>query len=118
MKGTIASNIGEINIDPEVIARYAGMTAMSCFGIVGMSKVSISKGIARLLKRDSLTKGINVYIEDNEIALDFHLIVAYGVNISAVSRNLCENVRYKVEQFTGLKVNDIKIYIEGVRIID
>lgn len=119
MKGTIASRMGEIQITPDVIATYAGTTAIECFGIVGMAKVSVRDGgIARLLKRESLTKGINVIIENNEIHLDFHVIVAYGVSIQAVADNLIENVRYKVEEYTGMSVKDVRIFVEGVRVID
>ena len=46
------------------------------------------------------------------------MIVAYGVSIFTVSDNLVSSVRYEVEQFTGLKVKKIQIYVEGVRIID
>ena len=57
-------------------------------------------------------------IEDNHISLDFHVIVAYGISISAVADNLIENVKYKVEEFTGMTVDKINIYVEGVRVID
>ena len=57
-------------------------------------------GLVRLLKKDSLTHGIQVTISDNnEITLNFHVIVAYGVNILSVSDNLMSNVKYKVEEF-------------------
>lgn len=75
-------------------------------------------GLVRLLKKESLTHGINVDIEDNHISLDFHVIVAYGISISAVADNLIENVKYKVEEFTGMTVDKINIYVEGVRVID
>ena len=71
-----------------------------------------------LLKRESLTHGINVNIQDNHITIDFHVIVAYGISISAVADNLIENVKYKVEEFTGMTVDKIKIFVEGVRAID
>ena len=119
MNGTIPSKLGEIQINPDVIATYAGTTAIECFGIVGMAKVSYqSGGLVKLLKRESFTKGIMVKIEDNEILLDFHVIVSYGVSIKAVADNLIENVRYKVEEYTGMKVKNVKIYVEGVRVID
>ena len=57
-------------------------------------------------------------VQDNHISIDFHVIVAYGVSISAVSDNLIENVKYKVEEFTGMTVDKINIYVEGVRVID
>ena len=101
-----------------MIAIYAGMTAVECFGIVGMAAISMKDGLVRLLKKESLTHGINVDIEDNHISLDFHVIVAYGISISAVADNLIENVKYKVEEFTGMTVDKINIYVEGVRVID
>ena len=57
-------------------------------------------------------------INDNKISIDFHVIVSYGVSISAVSDNLIESVKYRVEEFTGMEVEKINIYVEGVRVID
>ena len=65
-----------------------------------------------------ILKGINVTINDNAIEIDFHVIVSYGVSISTVADNLIENVKYKVEEFTGMPVEKINIYVEGVRVID
>lgn len=46
------------------------------------------------------------------------MIVAYGVNIPVVSENLIDSVRYQVEEFTGMKIGKIDIFVEGVRVID
>ena len=114
MKGCMSTELGIITIAPEVIAKYAGTVAVECFGIVGMAAVSV-----KVLKKESLTHGIQVEIsEDNKITLNFHVIVSYGVSISAVTDNLISNVKYKVEEFTGMTVDKINIYIEGVRVID
>ena len=119
MKGSMSTDLGIITIDPEVIAKYAGSVAVECFGIVGMAAVSMKDGLVKLLKKESLTKGIQVGISDeNRITLNFHVVVAYGVSISAVTDNLISNVKYKVEEFTGMSVDKINIYIEGVRVID
>ena len=119
MKGSMSTDLGIITIDPEVIAKYAGSVAVECFGIVGMAAVSMNDGLVKLLKKESLTKGIQVGISDeNKITLNFHVVVAYGVSISAVTDNLISNVKYKVEEFTGMSVDKINIYIEGVRVID
>ncbi|SEW27984.1 Asp23/Gls24 family envelope stress response protein [[Clostridium] fimetarium] len=119
MKGHIDSQLGNILIDPEVIAKYAGSTAVECFGIVGMAAVSVKDGLVKLLKGDSLTRGISVIVdENNKLEIDFHVIVSYGVSISTVSDNLIQNVKYKVEEFTGLEIKRINIFVEGVRVID
>ena len=118
MNGRIDSGLGQIVIDTDVIATYAGSVAVECFGIIGMAAVSMKDGLVKLLRRDSL-HGINVRItEDNKIRLDFHVIVAYGVNISTIADNLVSNVKYKVEAFTGLEIEKINIFVEGVRAID
>ena len=57
MKGKISNQLGEIQIGPEVIALYAGTTAVECFGIVGMAAVSMKDGLVKLLKKESLTHG-------------------------------------------------------------
>ncbi|MCI9616139.1 Asp23/Gls24 family envelope stress response protein [Lachnospiraceae bacterium 62-26] len=119
MKGCMSTDLGIITIDPEVIAKYAGTVAVECFGIVGMATVSMKDGLVHLLKKESLTRGITVAISDeNHISINFHIIVAYGVSISAVTENLISNVKYRVEEFSGMPVDKINIYIEGVRVID
>ena len=118
MKGKIDSAWGEVAIDPEVIATYAGSVAVECFGIVGMAAVNMKDGLVKILKRDSLKHGINVRIEDNRISIDFHVIVAYGINIETIANNLIESVKYRLEEATGMKVENIRVIVEGVRIID
>ncbi|HIZ23811.1 MAG TPA: Asp23/Gls24 family envelope stress response protein [Candidatus Blautia faecigallinarum] len=119
MKGRIDSGLGQIVIDTDVIATYAGSVAVECFGIIGMAALSMKDGLVKLLRKDSLKHGIHVVItEENTIRLDFHVIVAYGVNISTIADNLISNVKYKVEAFTGMEISKINIYVEGVRPID
>ena len=119
MKGSMSTDLGIITVNPEVIAKYAGSVAVECVGIVGMAAVNMKDGLVRLLKKDSLTHGIQVEIsDDNALTLNFHVIVAYGVNILSVSDNLMSNVKYKVEEFTGMTVEKINIFVEGVRVID
>ena len=115
---SMKTHMGSITIDREVISQYAGSVAMECFGIVGMAGVNMKDGLVKLLKMDSMTRGIVVAMENNKLVLDFHVIVAYGVSILAVSENLISNVKYKVEEFTGIEIEKINIFVEGVRVID
>ncbi len=113
------THIGKISIDNDVIAQYAGDVAYECFGIVGMAGVNMSEGIVKLLRKDAMTKGINVSVsKEGKLSIDFHVIVSYGVNIRTVCDNLIQSVRYRVEDFTGMEVEKINIYVEGVRLID
>ena len=117
MKGSsMNTHMGNITVDKEVIAQYAGTVATECFGIVGMG-ITV-KDVVKLLRKDNLSKGITVTINNNKLTLDFHVIVSYGVSILAVSDNLIDNVKYKVEAFTGMEIEKINIFVEGVRVID
>jgi len=118
MKGTFVTGLGEILVDDDVIAKCAGASACECFGIVGMSAISVRDGLAKLLKVENLANGVNVTVENNKLLIDLHVIVSYGVNIPSVCENLIENVKYRVEDTTGLEVKSINIYVEGVRVID
>ena len=84
-----------------------------------MAAITMKDGLVKLLRIDSLKHGISVKItDDNKIRLNFHVIVAYGVNISTIADNLVNNVKYKVEAFTGMEIEKIYIMVEGVRAID
>ena len=119
MKGSsMNTHLGNIIIDNDVIAQYAGSVAVECFGIVGMAGVSVKDGLVRLLKMDSITRGINISYEKDKLVLDFHVIVAYGVSVLTVADNLISNVKYRVEEFTGMEIGKVNIFVEGVRVID
>ena len=121
MKSSVDTHLGSIQIDKRVIAQYAGTVANECFGIIGMANVNVKDGLVRLLKLNSadLCRGIRVYMLDNgKLGLVFHVIVSYGVSIQAVVDNLVNNVKYKVEEFTGLEIGKIDVYVEDVKVID
>lgn len=115
---TIPTQKGKIIISSDVIAQYAGCVAMSTSGIVGMAAVSIHDGMYRLLKKESLRKGVSVSITDNTISIDFHVMVAFGINIRSISDNVISSVVYEIEQFTGLVVKEVNLYVEGIKMID
>lgn len=113
------THMGNISIDNEVIAQYAGSVAMECFGIVGMAGINVRDGVFGLLKKESMTRGINVSLTpEGKLVIDFHVIVSYGVNIPTVADNLIDSVRYKVEEFTGLEIEKMNVFVEGVKVID
>ena len=119
MKGHMENQYGKIIIDPDVIAQYAGSVAVGCFGIVGMAAVNMKDGLVKLLKKDYLSHGIEVdFDEEGKLIIDFHVIVAYDISIETIADNLMNTVKYKVEEFTGMKIGKINIFVEGVRVID
>lgn len=118
MKGSMDTHMGSILVDSAVVADYAGSIALDCVGVVGMAAVNVKDGFVGLLKKESMSKGITVSVENNKMTLNLHIIVAFGVSIMAVSNNLMSEVKYKVEQFTGLDVERVNVFVEGVKVVE
>ena len=118
MKGQMDTERGKIFVDEDVLAKYAGSAAVECFGVVGMASVNVRDGFVKLLKKDNLRHGVNVSVADGKLMIELHIIVAYEVSILAVAQNLVDNVKYKVEEYTGMEVGKITVCVEGVRVIN
>jgi len=94
----------------------AGLAATDCYGIVGMAAKSMKDGLVHLLKKESLTKGVRLTMNDEYMTINLYIIVEYGTNINAIADSLKSNVKYRVEEQAGLPVGEINIFIEGIRI--
>ena len=107
---------GNIIIDDQVFATLAGLAAMECYGVVGMASKNATEGIFELLKREQLTKGIKVTAVEDKINIDLYIVLQYGVKISVVADNIISRIKYSVENFSGVYVNNVNIFVQGVRV--
>ena len=101
---TIKTDLGYIEITNEVIAGIAGYAASSCFGVKGMTIRSVSDGLAHLLRRESLSRGVRITEDSNG-----------GINIASVCHSIINEVRYHVERLTSIDVHNIDIYVESIK---
>ncbi|HHY71510.1 MAG TPA: Asp23/Gls24 family envelope stress response protein [Thermoanaerobacterales bacterium] len=104
---------GSIKIADDVVGVIAGLAATEVEGVAGMSG-GIVGGIAEILGRKNLSKGVKVEVGEKEAAVDLYMIVNYGVRIPEVAWNVQENVKKAIENMTGLSVVEINIHIQGV----
>ncbi len=119
MTQQIQSDLGSINISEEVIGTICGVAAMECYGLVGMAARNVQEGISELLRKDYYERGVDVQFVDPEtISITLFIIVEYGVKISEVARNIQERVKYAIEDSLGLRVANIDIRVQGVRVTD
>ena len=104
---------GSIKIADDVVGVIAGLAATEVEGVAGMSG-GIVGGIAEILGRKNLSKGVKVEVGEKEATVDLYMIVNYGVRIPEVAWNVQENVKKAIENMTGLSVVEINIHIQGV----
>ncbi|WP_085524016.1 Asp23/Gls24 family envelope stress response protein [Tuberibacillus sp. Marseille-P3662] len=111
----LATDYGQIDVAPDVVATIAGGAAIDCYGIVGMaSQRQLKDGLTELLGRDNFSKGIVVHQNDDELNIDMYIIVSYGTKISEVANNVQTKVKYTLDQMLGVQVDAINIFIQGV----
>jgi uncharacterized alkaline shock family protein YloU len=109
------SELGELRIANEVVAVIAGLAATEVDGVAGMSG-GIAGGIAEMLGRKNLTKGVKVEVGEHQAAVDLYVIVEYGVRIPDVFWSIQQNVKRAIETMTGLNVVEVNVHIQGVHL--
>ena len=111
----ITNDMGNISITSEVFMNLAGDAATSCFGVKGMAGRSKEGGPLQLLRRESMSKGVDVrFNDDGSISLELHIGVDHGVNICAGSRSIMNEVSYKLSKSTGVAVKKVDVYIDTI----
>ena len=111
----IINDRGRISITSEVFTNLAGDAATSCFGVKGMAGRSKEGGPLQLLRRESMSKGVDVrFNDDGSISLELHIGVDHGVNISAVSNSIMNEVSYKLSKSTGVPVKNVDGYVDTI----
>ena len=108
---------GSVNVSTSVYTDIAGTAASNCFGVKGMAARSVKDGVYHLLRKESMSKGVNVRLnEDDTVSIDLHIMVDNGVNLSAVGASIISEVRYVVTKCTGTAVRDVNVYIDSMMI--
>ena len=107
------SELGDIRIANEVVGVIAGLAAVEVNGVAGMSG-GIAGGIAEMLGRKNLSKGVKVEVGEAQAAVDLFVVVDYGVRIPEVAWQIQENVKRAIETMTGLEVVEVNVHVQGV----
>ena len=111
------SENGSVNMSTNVYMDIAGTAASNCFGVKGMAARNVKDGVYHLLRKESMSKGVNVEVhEDDTISIDLHIMVDNGVNLSAVGSSIISEVSYIVTKTTGTKVRAVNVYIDSMMI--
>ena len=113
---TISSDRGRITIAPEAVAQIVGRVAAECYGVVGMAvRGPARERVTQLLPKGRPARGIIVRNVDGAVALDLHVVVAYGLNLAEVAATVRSQVTYEVERLTGLRVASVDVHIQDVK---
>ncbi len=113
----IVTDIGKITVSEDIIATLAGYAAIENYGIIGMCARTAGDAFVELFGKDSMQKGVKVEkIDDNQVDITLHVALQYGVSLPAVSENTKKNVKYRIEDLTGVSVRNVNIFVESIRV--
>ncbi len=105
---------GRIEVFPAVVAAIAGHSAAGCYGVMGMAARGLRDGVATLLRRENLHRGVDVREVESRLEVDVYVVVQYGIRITEVAHNLQNAVRFEVERATGVPVSEVNVFVQGV----
>ena len=113
---TVPSKLGRITISPGAIAQIVSRVAAECYGVVGMAvRGPARERVTQLLPKGRPARGIIVRNVEGAVALELHVVVAYGLNLAEVAATVRSQVSYEVERLTGLRVASVDVHIQDVK---
>lgn len=110
----MVSSRGTITYAADVLAVIAGLAASDIPGVAGMSR-TLGDGIAELLGKKNLGKGVKVEVGNQEVAVDMSVIVNYGVQIPEVCAAAQASVKRALETMTSLKCVEVNVVVQGIQ---
>ncbi len=114
----VKNHLGEITVSQEYFMSLISNTVTSCFGVVQMNIGSAKQTLAAFVpfkKNKKPVTGIDVRAGKDKLVVELHITVMYGVNVGAVVKSIMNKVRYAVEESTGISVERVNVYVDGIR---
>jgi len=107
---------GKIEVSPKAISHLAYRAAIRSYGVVGLASRHARPGWAELLRRDEVSKGVEVSFSSGRVIVNLYVILEYGTRISEVARNIMSNVKFALESSLGVSVVQVNVTVQGIRI--
>lgn len=107
---------GSICFTENFLSKLIGHAVTSCFGVAGMMPSSNRQRLFGLVsKEQALDTGIKVTGNVDQIDVEIHIMVTFGMNIPAIAASITEKVKYIVADSTGITVNRVTVKVDGIK---
>jgi len=105
--------LGEMNIADEVYAITAGNATLDVDGVSAMSG-GLAGGIAKILGRKNINKGVKIEKTEESLTVDLNLIVKDKFKVPEVTRQVQLKVKEALETVTGADVQAVNVNVLGI----
>lgn len=111
----VSNHLGTIKISNKYLRDIISDTVESCFGVAGMNCYGAVQGAERVFLHNHLAnKGVIIRHKDNQLSVDLHITVTYGINVSAVTNSIIHKVQFVLSNQAGIDVSEINVFIDQV----
>lgn len=111
------TNLGTVEIAPEVIEVITGIAASEVEGVSAM-RGNFATDVVERFGKKSHGKGVKVDLTENGILIDLFVVLNFGVSIPKVAQQLQENIRQTLKNMTALDIDEINVHVVGVQMED
>ena len=109
------TELGNIKIADDVVKVVASKAATDVKGIYKLAG-GVADEVNKILGKKRLTHGVKVEVGEKECSIAAYVIVAYGFPIPEVATEVQEAIVKSVTELTGLKVVEVNVYVQDVKI--
>ncbi len=115
--GKEITTLGTIHISPNALATIAYHATLTSYGVVDLAPKNLAEGIAATLTKEP-AHGVAVRYNGEEIDIDVHIIIEYGMRITSVAASVADSVRFQVEKALGMPIHYVNVHVQGLHVSD
>jgi uncharacterized alkaline shock family protein YloU len=109
------NHLGTIGISTGYLRQLISVTAESCFGVAGLNAYGAKQGVCAVLKKQNTNKGVIIRQEDDELMVDLHITVTYGVNVGAIVDSIIHKVNFVLTEQAGVTVKSVNVFVDEMK---
>lgn len=106
------NHLGTIGISTSYLRQLISYTAENCFGVAGLNVYGAKQGMRKVLKKENTTKGVIIRQEGEQLIVDLHITVNYGINVGAIVESIIHKVTYVLNDQAGVNVKSVNVFID------
>jgi uncharacterized alkaline shock family protein YloU len=107
--------IGDVIISSDVLKTIVGIAVHSVDGVAPLEKGIVSSIKDRFGKK-SITKGVNIKVENSKAKVDVNISVKYGENLMEIASKVQKEVKKAINAMTNLEVENVNVTVSEVSI--
>ena len=108
----VKNHLGTVGISDRYLKTLVSKTAESCFGVAGMNVYGAKQGVSSMLRKSDMTKGVIIRQDGDELIVDLHITVTYGLNVGAIVDSIIHKVKYVLTEQAGVEVKSVNVFVD------